>query len=1161
MSLRRVKRNSNGPIARRSMSDFSVSTKWMTKVESGIEDICNDESRNDLAADLRNIGNKYDKLVLKMFNQRSNLRGDLTLLKKDAQLLRNEMKSLIVKHDNATAFKKGYGKENHEKERVLKAEIVTKEMGQLELALADLMSKYYYLLQQTKTLKEINSLWHIRSVLKSDFLQLTSLKPETRDCVDVPSIKNSIFKKDSKEVKIESANLTQKLRWLTKLSHEFRNELQELRSAKMALLNGRSCLEKEYYKVESIDPIQESIPRSLDVNSISKDIRDAEVRIIDSLHDRIEALDKLSDAFKAVMVKAGFVGSETIARGEYDTKERKTFEVSTAIKYQNIPGSRNSRADVKDKEISSCSHEDSDNELEEVQVRYIRKESIEGTDLRCLQPGVNINHHGKNQRMNYVREKVNKYNYINEQINIQENGNSSVTLSTLGSFDINQLSSSEATSFQEDEFLEANESFTSAVTVWLRSEECALNERESEETIKGDVNNNEEAEELLLCKQIEKQFEDLEVDRRKSLRLKRNNKQPLVANDPASGHDAKVDQSTVDRFTKELSSILNKNLEECISSDDEDIAAKSSGNVLEDEDVSEHFILAKSSVLKTEEDGHAKMDVGTNAKVEEFGIKEIRGVSIENTVIDNKFHDEDSVVQDEEKTENDEKTATKANKGSNQAPNTKILSKSSELKERVMTPDDRPVFYDPAGTWQSTSISDTRFQRSRSALSRSNTLGRNMKLKGGSIIKANTDKGKQTASLRATTPNAFKTLPRGFKTHKENKTPASTNANDVIQRRKSSNAKEPSDHSCSTLPRKLKINSTSSKQSRPVSQIPRVSPDLTSSNKQTKEVSAEGKVNNRTPAQKKSATRPVSQFVTRDANLTKVDNKQRTRTKNPRPVSRIGSFKQGTNEAKIEVSPRRPVSRGSTYRPDSRSDNIRPTSRNGSVRQNNVSIYGTLPRVRRRVSEQKSERIIENEAKMAISSERCNQSPGERENHKGEIGKTSPSSETGNESRDPLRSSTPSIGSFVLINPEDIKCESDKGDVEINEVCRNNQGVIECQNKKKSLSGLDTEGATKKKHKILSIKKKKSKIDTESEVEMRKETTQDGGKKSKKTVSEKAASFMHNAFKLMSSESKGGAKNITKNNSCSESPVKKRPQRVGSYHENRKSFIPVPTLS
>ena len=89
-----------------------------------------------------------------MFNQRSHLRGDLILLKKDAKLLRNEMKFLIVKHDNSTAFKKGYGAENHERERVLKAEVVTKEIGQLELALADLMAKYYYMLEQTKTLKE-----------------------------------------------------------------------------------------------------------------------------------------------------------------------------------------------------------------------------------------------------------------------------------------------------------------------------------------------------------------------------------------------------------------------------------------------------------------------------------------------------------------------------------------------------------------------------------------------------------------------------------------------------------------------------------------------------------------------------------------------------------------------------------------------------------------------------------------------------------------------------------------------------------------------------------------------------------------------------------------------------------------------------------------------
>lgn len=1155
MSLRRTKRSSSGQLTRRSRSDFSLTKDVVKTVESGFEDIDTETAASSLAADLRSIGNKYDKLVLKMFNQRSNLRGDLMLLKKDAKLLRNEMKCLIVKHDNATAFKKGYGPENHEKERVLKAEIVTKEMGHLELTLADLMSKYYYLLEQTKTLKEINSLWHIRSVLKSDFVQLKS-STQIGTNVENMKVQDSIVKKGLREIRNENAHLTQKLRWLTKLSQEFRSELQELRSAKSALLSGRSCLEKEYSHLNNVDPIQESIPQALDMSSISKYVRDAEVRIIDSLHERIEALDKLSDAFKAVMVKAGFGGLESKNKTGHNMECRKEDVIHSAKnQHQCVSVHQETPKSEPDNRPSDMDY-DSDDGPEEVQVRYIRKECLKDLDLRCLP--IEAKHANgevkasgysqSNQRLNGAQDfKDTSYNSIKTF---------SSGYGSSGSKDMS-ISSTYSSSFADQEmFVDSNESFQTAVTVWLSRDQSDMIEKASEETLTGDVNSNAEDEELCLCEQIEKQFEDIESDRQKSLKRKHQKSNHLINTD---GHKNVMGKSG--RFTKELTSILSKSAEDSTYQEDEEPQAQSSFDATDFDNRYDRFYMAKSFFQK-QEDGDRE-EMGTTKPEAEMvksqGDKAYCSDEIDKSSdyilgqggcpAEEKAYPECQIVKSKKDAEVNEMKSTEM-----QSPLTEKTTQSTVPTGKVLLPEDRPVFYDPAATWNTSVNTDTRFMRSGSSLSRSNTLDRNVRRTGS--FQQRVDKDKQTSSLRSTTPNAYKTLPRGFKARKmQEKEEQPSTATKAITPRK-----EQVDQHCSTLPRKMKIGTT--KQPRPVSHIPTVGPDIPGDLKDSKHSNVEPKTNNRFSSLNRSLPRSTTQMaprrLSRDSNLGQEDSKQRNATKNPKPISRIGSFRQGTAENKNESSTSRPLSRVSSNRQDNRGEITRPRSRTGSFKQSSsLSIYGTLPRTRKRLPDQKVGSITENGVSKANQENKFEQH-GKENNSLTEAlpidSKTISKSRTPSDSYDRIEVAQMNSQPNTVLKEEKIII-GDNGR-------KHSQGTYdENRNKEENVDEEIAYNSVKRKSKVLSIKKKKSKGDNFVDNQTRNDTKQEGEKKSKKTVSEKAANFMHNALRLMSSDSKTSSKNITKNSQPAEIAVRRRPQSVSGYHENRKSFIPVPSLS
>ena len=1121
------------------MPDFSRSAKWVAKVESGIEDMHNSASGGNMAADLRSIGNMYDKLVLKMFNQRSHLRGDIMLLKKDAQLLRNEMKFLIVKHDGTTAFKKGYGSEDHEKERILKAELVTKEMGQLELALAELISKYYYLLQQTKTLKEINSLWHIKSVLNFDVLQFNSLKPGSSDGgIDVALTPE---KKDSKELRDESSKLIEKVRWLTKLSHEFRKELQELGSAKMALLTGRSCLENEYCKVGNVEPIQDSIPRALDVNSISTDIRNAEIRIIDSLHERIEALDKLTDAFKDLMLKVSF-GMPNNAEGDEAAVKQTGHDKSQSLLAQKGSIVDEESNTLAGKESIYDANHDSENEPEEIQVRFIREDVIEDTDFRCLQPEVALHSAGNREKDNFVhhgeRDHVNQYDSIQGQMDVQDNSSCETIQGPHDHESINtiDLKSAEDQRPSNEKIVDSKKTYTSAVLVWLQPEECEIAENESDETLTGDAESNEEDEETQFCKLIEKEFEDTEDDRRKSLRKKRDSKYCLDVINSKSERSKKLEKNTTDRFTKELTSLLNMDSKEDSSTTAEETVSKSSFEVTDCEDRHERFHLAKSffepKLGKKESD--AMDESRSNASIERPVDKGIEIPSNENHETEVKSRPNDIEKNEEEEEKNEEKN--EENKDSEESLYlTRDVSSSSMLKGRTMTREDRPIFYNPSGSWKLSSAPNTRFQRSKSTLSASTSSEGNKKSLSNNMVSQGSPKAKQADSLKTATPSGCKTLPRGFKSRKsqERDNPLKATGN-VTPRRP---PREPFDQYCSTLPKKLK---NSPRQARPGSGIPRMSPDFTankSNRKEPSQTAKEGQNDARRSSQNKASTRPNSQVISRGlstegrSNLTKVDSEKRVWNGTQRPLSRIGSLKQETNDGRMDMSPSKPVNRGSIYRPVSRCDNTRPSSRNDSLVRRGVSIYGTLPRSRKRIIEQKEKHINDNEAKPVTSNV-----------HR----KSSEQSST----------STFSDESFEMIHVREISSQSEKFAINQEDVEGN---LDENRNTDRNSCFEDTKNNTMKRQKVLDFNANHRKNSSNIDDQNRKDTKQE--RKTKKTVSEKAASFVQNAFRRISPDSKTNTKNNAKNTSHSENVVKRRSQSLGSRNENRKSFIPVPTLS
>ena len=1142
MSLLRAKSNSNGTVARRSKSDFALSKHIMTKKESGFLDISNAASMTNLAADLRSIGNKYDKLVLKMFNERSHLRGDLRLLKKDAKLLRNEMKYLIVKHDSATAFKKGYCAENHEKERVLKAEIVTKEMGQLELTLADLMSKYYYLLEQTKTLREINSLWHIRSVMKSDFVQLKSLTQNSSDSVNT-SVRSRIVRKDSKEIKSESENLTQKLRWLNKLSNEFRKELEELRSAKEALLTGRSYLEREYSNVKNLDLVQGNGLQALDLQSMSKYIRDAEVRIIDSLHERIESLDKLSDAFKAIMFKAGFAGLENPLNA-VDFFEGRRIDVP-AISVKSTEISISGEKETINNLAIDFDHSDligdSDDEPEEVHIRYLRMESIEEADLRCLVSSQNDD--GGKRANDCLLRNVNRCNEAKYNSEIQKKSFNVTKAPSSGygsieSKDLKSFEQDEPPSVDDDEFFDTKESFQSAVTIWLRQEECDLAGKISEETLTGDVNNNEENAELEFCKKIEKQFDDNDTDRRTLLRCKRKGMHPVKA--AGCPGELKTEKGTANRFEKELSLILNTNLNANSSTEHGSQEEKSTCDLTESSDPSERFFMARSyfdisqANRQEETDGNSQVaskteDALSDSKNTSILQGEGKGMNDDDKPLSVSLQQEEK-IQLEDPTTNERK--------SDSASISLQDTSNSNVQGKYQSPEDRPVFYDPHGKWKTTVNSNTRFSRSLSALSKSSTLDRNAKLKGSANTKSRFDS--QTGNSRSISPDACKVLPRSFSAGKVQcrESPAVISSRVVIPRSQPSQKQ-----ACSTLPRKMKIATGETKQKRPVSLIPKVNPEIAGKSKETNQGASENRTKSRPTSKSKSSVRPMSQVVLKrvqaDAKQSnsKSETKQVSVSSTTKTVSRSGSLRQGSTEGKDDASPRRPTSRDLNNKPNSRPDNSRPAKPSWSVKQGNtVPVYGTLPRANRSAPKQKprsssvSSTTEQSAAAATGGQESCNQKSKSQAKDTKKPSKTDGKNCDGNEKQ---------TGQNVVKPKRDTKSAD---------------GNLRGKNDASPSTGEGaTDNNTKKRHKILSMKKKKPKVDTEEQP--RNNAKPEGEKKGKKSVTEKAANFMHNALKMMSSsDSKTNSKNAIKCNPQSESIVT-------DHSEQQKSLIPMPSLS
>ncbi len=384
MSLRRTKRSAN-ILLRKSRSDFGFHNEGISKTESGYDEVEDGTCRDDIGADLRSIGNKYDKLVLKMFGQRSHVRKDFSLIRKEAKSLRNELKFVIMKHDGSTAFKKGYKPEAHEVERVVKAEVVTKEMGQLEMALADLMAKYYYLLEQTKTLKDVNSLWHIRSVMKSDLVKRGLNIASDESGAFRSDLRGPIVNRDADNIKAENNLLVEKVRWLNRLSQEFRADLTELISTKVALLNNKASLEKEYDLKHAKEVANKASIREKNVD----EIRQMEMRIVDGLKRRIAALDRISDALKVAMIQIGFEDLENSILGASNSKDDNNNASDDAFKVEQVVETEcltkfddivdetlagNSRTSQMQRSISPCPDNngedcDDEGEFEEVQVR------------------------------------------------------------------------------------------------------------------------------------------------------------------------------------------------------------------------------------------------------------------------------------------------------------------------------------------------------------------------------------------------------------------------------------------------------------------------------------------------------------------------------------------------------------------------------------------------------------------------------------------------------------------------------------------------------------------------------------------------------------------------------------------------------------------------
>ncbi|XP_065058618.1 uncharacterized protein LOC135686340 [Rhopilema esculentum] len=1123
MSLRRIKRNTSSLLARRSRSDFTITTERMQNVESGYEEMNYEVSRSDIAEDLRSIGNKYDKLVLKMFSQRSHLRGDLMLLKKDAKLLRNEMKYLIVKHDNTTAFKKGFGSESHEKERVLKAEIVTKEMGQLELALADLMSKYYFLLQQTNTLKEINSLWHIRSVLKSDFFLVKAQAAKS----GVASIRDSIVRKDAKEVKNENENLAQKLRWLTKLGHEFHEELSELKAARAALVNGRTYLGREYNNNSAADVTQESIPLKMDIDAISKDVRQAEVRIIDSLQERIDALDRLSDAFKLVMIKGGFVSVQDLEHIQVDSTptsasvSKEGHEISSFCRI-----TANQTGVLHDLKQFSV---DSDEEVEEVQVRYIRQEDIDDTDLRCLSLG---------ERKRYEKESAGKQSFYGgldksassrmihkskqskqkllDVVKTQSSGYESIKTE-----EVNKYSFHAALS-ESEEFFDAEESFTSAVTVWLRPEACVLSRTESEETLTDEINNIKESEEEI-CNAIERKFEE-EI-----------------------GEDQGQDQrSLLSRFC------LSKDhdgLSYVSSSSEENLEEKGVNITSTDcKDHHERFFMAKSFF-------ETNFDTKDNIHfVQSDETAEISKTEAETGDVSNNFKNK-ITVGDEIIVKGPPETAKGKEILGTICLNPTVLTTGltePTPRDKILNPEDRPVFYDPAGVWKGIIKKPSNPEKK---LFKSNTLERKPKQKVDEQSSSVAEK--RDVSNRVVSRN--KTLPRGFKSTKKADEGADVGA--VIPRRPSATKMAYSD-TCSSLPRSQKLL----KSQKPVSHAPRVNPEPVSN------------VSNESPKQtlqKRSTTRPVSQVVSSRASsnlksnlpVTESAGRPQSRTgsyQQNRPLSRTGSMRKRENEPSTGASPRRPASRGSVCL-ENLADDSRPASRTGTSRQGRVSIYGTLPRVRKGskpINSQNTSYEKESESKNSTKPVFDASMSSTKETQNSEtlhtVVRPCKSSEElqmipqlqydNHEARfftEPGNSSHQGKSCSTLPRPR-INNTTDKNKNEIR---------VPAETTK---SGSDT----LKKRKILSSITKKQKTAGDQE-QSGKPIKLESEKKNKKKVSEKAAIFMHNALRFVSSDSKSKTKSSNRNinNQNTDTQVKRRPQSVGNYQEHRKSFIPLPSFS
>ena len=1163
MSLQTVQHASYRPVANCSRSSFLQ----VTKLESGIADFYDGAAGSDLATDLRSIGNKYDKLVLRMFNERSNLRGDVVLLKKDAQLLRNEMKCLIAKHDRTTAFKKGFSAETHEEERLLKAELVIKEMGQLEVALTDLMSKYYYLLQQTKTLKEINSLWHIKSVLKSDFLQMNFKKMKPNGKIGTLSMKNSIVKKDPRQIREESAKLNEKVRWLTTLGNEFRKEFEELRSAKMALWKGRSCLENEYCKISNIELIQDGIPRALNVNSIAIDIRNAELRIIDSLNERTEALDKLTDEFKELMTKAGFGGSNNVVLNQKDVSgiENAKPKLSLTQMPEGCCADRES-IESSGKENACDPNEDSENEPEEIQVRYIRKDAIEDIDFRCLQPELKLQSPREAHEASVVEYRRNLYSTKQGEMSVRGGDTDRISIESRDNRAVgNKDLEAQQLSFKE-EFVEPRDNNAHTVIAWLHPNKDTLAANDSEETLTGDIESNgedEEDEEVRLCELIEKQFDDVEDDRRKHKRQKRKIG-PFIERLGSRRESGKtVDRKSVDRFTKELTSLLSIASKSCNPGEDETISS-SSCDATDCENRYERFHAAKNffEFEPVKKNRQVKMHTERKYSVEESSEKD-ESISrqqnergLDNIPSDlNIDHEE---IQDEEKADGD------AYKNQNCA-----RGLSTESMQKLMTHENRPVFYDPFGTWKASGNNDKRIQRSRSSLSGSNTLDRNKKSKVDSTVSQGNER--EAENPGATTQYALKTLPRGFKSQRiaeKDVNPLKVTGN-VTPRRSSGDS---GSRSCNTLPRKLKIRSSDSKETNPDSSVHCVNPNASCSTRKTgltpRESNNNNNINNNNNNNKglskiKPITRSNSQLTSKEPSAADKsmsnnrDSFSRSGSRTPRTSSRTGSFRREANAQNIDASFRRPVSRCSMYRPESQCDNTRPKSRSGSSRQSSLSIYGTLPRTRKSITGQKEVNISENETNSLT--------PIGQKSGKSRIDgldKRNTISVVGNESQGSSETLTLSNTSCETISSAMVDCQSERSRIDVNIKQSEMQSSIDDnQNTEENLFPHDTEASTSKHKKVRGIKANWSKNRPSAEEQHQKDPKHREERKAKKTVPEKAANFMQNALKRISSDSKTNVKSNTKNNYHSESLVKRRSQNVESRNEHRKSFIPVPTLS